>query len=59
MRTTPGFKYPLDCSFSSILEMSGRNFHRFSLARVIEDIWDAQARGARTIFLVDGHGSSA
>ncbi|MEO8683118.1 MAG: radical SAM protein, partial [Vicinamibacterales bacterium] len=42
-----------DCSFCSIIEMRGRNFHRFSIARVISDIADAHARGARTIFLVD------
>ena len=42
-----------DCSFCSIIEMRGRNFHRFAIARVIDDIADAHARGARTIFLVD------
>ena len=42
-----------DCSFCSIIEMRGRNFHRFPIARVIADIADARARGARTIFLVD------
>jgi anaerobic magnesium-protoporphyrin IX monomethyl ester cyclase len=42
-----------DCSFCSIIEMRGRNFHRFPLARVIEDIGDAKARGARAIFFVD------
>jgi anaerobic magnesium-protoporphyrin IX monomethyl ester cyclase len=42
-----------DCSFCSIIEMRGRNFHRFQIARVIDDIADARARGARTIFLVD------
>jgi radical SAM superfamily enzyme YgiQ (UPF0313 family) len=42
-----------DCSFCSIIEMRGRNFHRFPLARVIADIRDARARGARTIFIVD------
>ena len=42
-----------DCSFCSIIEMRGRNFHRFPLARVIGDIADAHARGARSIFLVD------
>ena len=42
-----------DCSFCSIIEMRGRNFHRFSIARVIDDITDARARGAGTIFLVD------
>ena len=42
-----------DCSFCSIIEMRGRNFHRFSIDRVIEDISDAAGRGARSIFIVD------
>jgi len=42
-----------DCSFCSIIEMRGRNFHRFPLERVIADIADARARGARAIFIVD------
>jgi radical SAM superfamily enzyme YgiQ (UPF0313 family) len=42
-----------DCSFCSIIEMRGRNFHRFALPRVIEDIADARSRGARAIFFVD------
>ena len=42
-----------DCSFCSIVEMRGRNFHRFPIPRVIADIADARARGARAIFLVD------
>ena len=42
-----------DCSFCSIIEMRGRNFHRFSVDRVIADIRDAHDRGARSIFLVD------
>ena len=42
-----------DCSFCSIIEMRGRNFHRFPLPRVLEDIADARARGARAIFFVD------
>ena len=42
-----------DCSFCSIIEMRGRNFHRFPVARVIADIADAKARGARVIFFVD------
>src|SRR5437762_3330096 len=42
-----------DCSFCSIIEMRGRNFHRFSIERVISDITDARDRGARAIFLVD------
>jgi anaerobic magnesium-protoporphyrin IX monomethyl ester cyclase len=42
-----------DCSFCSIIEMRGRNFHRFSIERVIADISDAVARGARCIFIVD------
>jgi radical SAM superfamily enzyme YgiQ (UPF0313 family) len=42
-----------DCSFCSIIEMRGRNFHTYSFERVIEDIRDAQARGAKTVFIVD------
>jgi radical SAM superfamily enzyme YgiQ (UPF0313 family) len=42
-----------DCSFCSIIEMRGRNFHRFSIDRVIADIADARTRGARCVFLVD------
>jgi radical SAM superfamily enzyme YgiQ (UPF0313 family) len=42
-----------DCSFCSIIEMRGRNFHAFPLERVLDDIRDARARGARAIFLVD------
>jgi len=42
-----------DCSFCSIIEMRGRNFHRFSIERVIADIGDARSRGASSIFLVD------
>jgi anaerobic magnesium-protoporphyrin IX monomethyl ester cyclase len=42
-----------DCSFCSIIEMRGRNFHRFPIPRVIDDIADARARGARTVFFVD------
>jgi anaerobic magnesium-protoporphyrin IX monomethyl ester cyclase len=42
-----------DCSFCSIIEMRGRNFHTWSIDRVVADIGDARARGARAIFLVD------
>jgi radical SAM superfamily enzyme YgiQ (UPF0313 family) len=42
-----------DCSFCSIIEMRGRNFHTFSFDRVLADIRDARAHGARVIFLVD------
>jgi anaerobic magnesium-protoporphyrin IX monomethyl ester cyclase len=42
-----------DCSFCSIIEMRGRNFHRFTLEHVIADITDARDRGARAIFFVD------
>src|SRR5688500_10045219 len=42
-----------DCSFCSIIEMRGRNFHRFPLPRVLQDIADARSRGARVIFFVD------
>lgn len=42
-----------DCSFCSIIEMRGRNFHTYPLDRVIADIRDAYNHGARTIFIVD------
>ncbi len=42
-----------DCSFCSIVEMRGRNFHTYTFDRVLADIRDARAHGARTIFLVD------
>jgi anaerobic magnesium-protoporphyrin IX monomethyl ester cyclase len=42
-----------DCSFCSIIEMRGRNFHMYDFDRVINDIRDAHTRGARAIFLVD------
>jgi anaerobic magnesium-protoporphyrin IX monomethyl ester cyclase len=42
-----------DCSFCSIIEMRGRNFHTYSFDRVIADIRDARDHGAETIFLVD------
>jgi radical SAM superfamily enzyme YgiQ (UPF0313 family) len=42
-----------DCSFCSIIAMRGRNFHTFDRARVLNDIRDAHARGARAIFIVD------
>ena len=42
-----------DCSFCSIIEMRGRNFHRYDFERVIADLRDARAHGARAIFVVD------
>lgn len=42
-----------DCSFCSIIEMRGRNFHTFNFDRVLADIRDARDHGARTIFIVD------
>jgi radical SAM superfamily enzyme YgiQ (UPF0313 family) len=42
-----------DCSFCSIIEMRGRNFHTYSFDRVLADIRDARDHGARTLFLVD------
>src|ERR1700719_3250048 len=42
-----------DCSFCSIIEMRGRNFHTYSFERVLADIRDAQHHGARSIFIVD------
>jgi radical SAM superfamily enzyme YgiQ (UPF0313 family) len=51
VETSRGCTY--DCSFCSIIEMRGRNFHTWSLDRVIADIADAKQRGARVVFLVD------
>ena len=51
VETSRGCTY--DCSFCSIIEMRGRNFHTWSIERVLADIADARARGARAIFLVD------
>jgi anaerobic magnesium-protoporphyrin IX monomethyl ester cyclase len=51
VETSRGCTY--DCSFCSIVEMRGRNFHTWSFDRVIADIEDAKSRGARAIFLVD------
>jgi anaerobic magnesium-protoporphyrin IX monomethyl ester cyclase len=42
-----------DCSFCSIIEMRGRNFHPYPIERVLADISDARAHGAKAIFLVD------
>jgi anaerobic magnesium-protoporphyrin IX monomethyl ester cyclase len=42
-----------DCSFCSIIEMRGRNFHTYTFDRVIADIRDAADHGARAIFIVD------
>ena len=42
-----------DCSFCSIIAMRGRQFHMYSLDRVLADIRDACDHGVRTIFLVD------
>ena len=51
VETSRGCTY--DCSFCSIIEMRGRNFHTYPIERVMADISDARARGARAIFLVD------
>jgi radical SAM superfamily enzyme YgiQ (UPF0313 family) len=51
VETSRGCTY--DCSFCSIIEMRGRNFHTWSFDRVIADIADAKRHGARVVFLVD------
>ena len=51
VETSRGCTY--DCSFCSIIEMRGRYFHTFDFTRVLADIADARARGARAIFIVD------
>ncbi|HYH01321.1 MAG TPA: radical SAM protein [Terriglobales bacterium] len=51
VETSRGCTY--DCSFCSIIEMRGRNFHTYTFDRVLADIRDARDHGARSIFLVD------
>jgi len=51
VETSRGCTY--DCSFCSIIEMRGRNFHTYSIDHVLADIADARAHGARCIFLID------
>jgi len=51
VETSRGCTY--DCSFCSIIEMRGRNFHVWPIEHVIADIRDARQRGARAIFIVD------
>jgi radical SAM superfamily enzyme YgiQ (UPF0313 family) len=51
VETSRGCTY--DCSFCSIIEMRGRNFHVWPVPHVISDIRDARERGARAIFIVD------
>ena len=51
VETSRGCTY--DCSFCSIIEMRGRNFHVYPIDRVIADIADAKRHGAKAIFLVD------
>jgi anaerobic magnesium-protoporphyrin IX monomethyl ester cyclase len=51
VETSRGCTY--DCSFCSIIEMRGRNFHTYTFEHVLADIRDARDHGARTIFLVD------
>ena len=51
VETSRGCTY--DCSFCSIIEMRGRNFHPYPIERVLADIADARRHGARAIFLVD------
>ncbi|HEY6330039.1 MAG TPA: radical SAM protein, partial [Blastocatellia bacterium] len=51
IETSRGCTY--DCSFCSIIEMRGRNFHTYSFDRVLADIRDARDHGARALFIVD------
>ena len=51
VETSRGCTY--DCSFCSIVEMRGRNFHTYAIDRVIADVADARAHGACAIFLID------
>jgi DNA repair photolyase len=47
IETSRGCTY--DCSFCSIIEMRGRNFHTYSFERVLADIW-FQGRATRLSF---------
>jgi len=47
VETSRGCTY--DCSFCSIIEMRGRNFHTYSFERVVEDIRDAQRAPVRGV----------
>jgi len=51
IETSRGCTY--DCSFCSIVNMRGRNFHPYDFDRVIADIRDAHAHGARSLFIID------
>jgi tRNA A37 methylthiotransferase MiaB len=51
IETSRGCTY--DCSFCSIIEMRGRNFYTRAFDRILDDIRDARARGARCVFIVD------
>jgi anaerobic magnesium-protoporphyrin IX monomethyl ester cyclase len=51
IETSRGCTY--DCSFCSIIEMRGRNFYKRAFDRILDDIRDARARGARCLFIVD------
>jgi anaerobic magnesium-protoporphyrin IX monomethyl ester cyclase len=51
VETSRGCTY--DCSFCSIIEMRGRNFHVYGIERVLADIANARRHGAKAIFLVD------
>jgi radical SAM superfamily enzyme YgiQ (UPF0313 family) len=51
VETSRGCTY--DCSFCSIIEMRGRNFHPYPIERVLADIADARVHCADAIFLVD------
>jgi anaerobic magnesium-protoporphyrin IX monomethyl ester cyclase len=51
IETSRGCTY--DCSFCSIIEMRGRNFYKRTFDRILDDIRDARARGARCLFIVD------
>ena len=51
VETSRGCTY--DCSFCSIIEMRGRNFHTWSIDRVVADIADAQVARRARVFLVD------
>jgi anaerobic magnesium-protoporphyrin IX monomethyl ester cyclase len=41
------------CKFCSIQRMYGRSFRKFSFERILDDIRDAEAHGARSVFFPD------
>ena len=51
VETSRGCVY--DCNFCSINNMYGKSYRKYKFERVISDIKDAQAKGAKSIFFTD------